>query len=184
MGPDSDDDIVPLEFGTGKGYSSLLVPATHPNADEDESQRIISPFAQTTSTIEAARPGRSSPWPLWMVSGLLILVVLGVVAYFTWQYLENPYRTLETFPVDKYLSDYRSLSGAKFRADLKVSADLGWKAEVGRLMVFTVADDTRPVVVLIPPKLGDIFFTKGQNYQASLEVGEGGLIYADSFEKE
>jgi hypothetical protein len=184
MGPDSDDDIAPLEFDPGEAYTPLLVPAIHPNADEDESQRIISPFAQTTSTIEPAHQHRSTSWPLWIVSGLLVLVVFGIVAYFTYQYLENPYRTLETFPVDKYLSDYRSLSGAKFRADLKVSADLGWKDGVGRLMVFTVADDSRPVVVLIPPKLGSIFFTKGQNYQASLEVGEGGLIYADSFEKE
>ena len=184
MGSDSDDDIAPLEFGSGEAYTPILVPATHPNADEDESQRIISPFAQTTSTIEPAHKGHSPSWPLWIVSGVLVVVLLGVVAYFTYQYLESPYRTLETFPVDKYLSDYRSLSGAKFRADLKVSADLGWQASVGRLMVFTVADDSRPVVVLIPPKLGSIFFTKGQNYQAALEVGEGGLIYADSFEKE
>jgi hypothetical protein len=181
---DSDNDIEPLEFGSREAYTPVLVPATHPNADEDESQRIISPFAQTTSTIEPAQKGPSISWPLWIVSGLLLAVVLGIFAYFTYQYLENPFRTLEPFPVDKYLSDYRSLSGAKFRADLKVSADLGWKDGVGRLMVFTVADDSRPVVVLIPPKLGSIFFTKGQNYQASLEVGEGGLVYADSFEKE
>ena len=82
------------------------------------------------------------------------------------------------------MSDYRSLTGARFKADLKVSADLGWTADTGRLMVFTMENDSRPVVVLIPPKLGGIFFTKGQNYQVSLEVGEGGLIYADSCEKE
>jgi len=121
--------------------------------------------------------------PLWIVSGLLIFLMLGILGYFIYQYLENPYRTLEPFPVDKYLSDYRSLAGAKFKADLKVSADLGWKAETGRLMVFTTENDSRPIVVLIPPKMGGLFFTKGQNYQASLEVGEGGLIYADSCEK-
>jgi hypothetical protein len=184
MGTDSDDDIVRLELEPLEEYSPELVPATHPNADEDESQRIISPFAQTTSTIEPPHKRHSTSWPLWVVTGLLVLVVVGIIAYFTVQYLGNPYRTLEAFPVDKYLSDYRSLSGAHFRADLKVSADLGWKDGVGRLMVFTVGDDSRPVVVLIPPKLGGIFFTKGQNYQASLGVGEGGLIYADSFEKE
>ena len=86
--------------------------------------------------------------------------------------------------MDKYLADYRSLTGAKFKADLKVSTDLGWKADTGRLMVFTMENDTRPLVVLIPPRLGGLFFTKGQNYQASLEVGEGGLVYADSCEKE
>jgi hypothetical protein len=38
--------------------------------------------------------------------------------------------------------------------------------------------------VLIPQKLSGIYFTKGQNYQISLQVGEGGLVYADSCEKE
>ncbi len=86
--------------------------------------------------------------------------------------------------MDRYLSDYRSITGNKFKADLKVSADLGWKAETGRLMVFTLPNDNRSLVVLIPPKLSQLYFTKGQNYQASLEVGEGGLVYADSCEKE
>jgi hypothetical protein len=182
---DSTDNVSPLEFEAEKDYAGSLVPVPQTNpGDEGEAQRIISPFAQTTSIVRPASPGRGVSWPLWIVSGLLVLVVLGIVGYFAQQYLTNPYRTLETFPVDKYLSDYHSLSGAKFRADLKVSADLGWKADTGRLMVFTVDGDSRPVVVLIPPKLGGIFFTKGQNYQASLGVGEGGLIYADSFQKE
>jgi len=86
--------------------------------------------------------------------------------------------------MDKYLADYRSMTGAKFKADLKVSADLGWKAETGRLMVFTLENDNRRLVVLIPPKLSGLYFTKGQNYQALLEVGEGGLVYADACEKE
>jgi hypothetical protein len=161
------------------------VPATNPHAeDERESQRIISPFAQTTATVQAASSKSAVSWPLWIVSGLLVVVILGIGAYFVVKYLNDPYRTLEPFPVDKYLSDYRSLSGAKFKADLKVSADLGWKAETGRLMVFTVGGDNRPVVVLIPSKLGGLYFTVGQNYQASLEVGEGGLVYADSCDKE
>jgi hypothetical protein len=182
---DPDNEPVHLEFPVEKDYLTGLVPVPHPEAaGEGSSQRIISPFAQTTSMVEPARPGRSSSWPLWIVSGLLVVVVAGVIAYFVWQYLENPFRTLDDFPVDKYLGDYHSLSGAKFRADLKVANDLGWKADTGRLMVFTVGNDSRPVVVLVPPKLGGIFFTKGQNYEASLEVGEGGLIYADSFSKE
>jgi hypothetical protein len=161
------------------------VPAANPHPDDEpESQRIISPFAQTTTSVQPARTGRSTSWPLWIVSSLLALVVIGIIAYFTLKYIQDPYRTLEPFPVDKYMSDYRSLTGAKFKADLKVSADLGWKADTGRLMVFTTEHDSRPIVVLIPPRLSGIFFTKGQSYQASLEVGEGGLVYADSCEKE
>ncbi len=152
--------------------------------EEGESPRIISPFAQTTSTVQNRGGGGSGSWALWLVSSLLVLVIVGIVGYFTYKYLDDPYRTLEAFPMDKYLSDYRSMTGNKFKADLKVSADLGWKAEKGRLMVFTVQNDSRPLVVLIPPKLSGLYFTKGQDYQASLEVGEGGLVYADSCEKE
>ena len=157
--------------------------AANPNLEEDESPRVISPFARTTSTVQPSRGGGSN-WALWLVSSLLILVVVGVVGYFSYKYLADPYRTLEPFPMDKYLSDYKSLTGAKFKADLKVANDLGSKSDTGRLMVFTIQNDSRPLVVLIPPKLGGLFFEKGQNYQASLEVEEGGLVYADSCEKE
>jgi len=161
------------------------VAATNPNLEEEgQSPRVISPFAQTTSTVQTRGAKGAGSWALWLVSCLLVLVSIGIVGYFTYKYLGDPYRTLEPFPMDKYLADYRSMAGARFKADLKVSADLGWKAETGRLMVFTTQNDNRPLVVLIPPKLSGLFFTKGQNYQASLEVGEGGLVYADTCEKE
>jgi hypothetical protein len=121
---------------------------------------------------------------LWIVSTLLALVIIGIIGYFTYSYLEDPYRTLEPFPLDKYFSDYRSMTGNKFKADLKVSADLGWTSETGRLMVFTLPNDSRSLVVLIPPKLSGLYFTKGQNYQASLEVQQDGTVYADTCEKE
>ena len=161
------------------------VPAANPNLeDEGESPRVISPFARTTSTVQPRGGRGAGSWALWLVSSLLILVIVGFVGYVTYKYLDDPYRKLEPFPMDKYLADYRSMKGAKFKADLKVSADLGSNEEKGRLMVFTVQNDNRPLVVLIPPKLRGLYFTKGQNYQASLEVGEGGLVYADSCEKE
>ncbi len=157
----------------------------NPNVQEDgENQRIISPFAQTTSTVQPKRSRDGTSVALWIVSSLLVLIVLGIVAFFTFKYLNDPFRTLPTFPMDKYLADYRPLAGGKFKADLKVSNDLGWKPDVGHLMVFTVQDDSHALVVLIPPTLSGIFFTKGQNYQISLEVREGGLVYADSCEKE
>jgi hypothetical protein len=163
------------------------VPATKPNFEEEgENPRVISPFAQTTSTVQSrgGGGGRSS-LALGIVSTLLVIMVLGILGYFSYRYLNDPYRTLEEFPMDKYLSDYRSMMGNKFKADLKVSADLGWEAKTGRLMVFTTQNDNRSLVVLIPPKLAGLyFFEKGQNYEASLEVGEGGQVYADTCDKE
>ena len=161
------------------------VPLAHPNAeDAGDSPAVVSPFAQTTSTVSSRRGGGGGHWALWIVSTLLVLVVIGVVGFFTFSYLEDPYRTLEVFPIDKYMDDYRSLSGARFKGDFKVANDLGYKDGVGRLMVFTMDNQSRPIVVLMPPKLAGVFFMKGQTYRVSLEVGEGGLIYADSCEKE
>jgi hypothetical protein len=151
---------------------------------EGESPRIISPFAQTTSTVRRGSGSGSGSLALWIVSSVLILVVVSVLGYFLVQYLNDPYRTLETFPMDKYMSDYRSMVGNKFKADLKVSASLDYQADTGRLMVFTLPNDSRSVVVLVPPKFSGLYFTKGQNYQASLEVQQDGTIYADSCEKE
>jgi hypothetical protein len=111
-------------------------------------------------------------------------VLLGNAGYFALRYINNPYRTLAPFSIDHYLADFQPMTGGKFRADFKVQADLGWKENVGRLMVFTTPDDARPILVLIPPKLSGIYFSKGQTYEVSLEVGEGGLIYADSCDKE
>ncbi len=161
------------------------MPSTKPNFEEEgEGARVISPFAQTTSTVQSRGGGGRSSIALVIVSTLLVVVVLAVIGYFGYKYLTDPYRTLPEFPMDKYLSDYRSMMGNKFKAELKVSADLGWTSGTGRLMVFTIQNDNRSVVVLIPPKLSGIYFDKGQSYQASLEVGEGGLVYADSCDKE
>jgi hypothetical protein len=160
--------------------------SSQPNrlVDEADDNQVISPFAQTTSTVRPPKEAKHVSWPLWIISGLLVLLILGNAAYFAIKYLNDPYRTLEPFSVDKYLTDFQPLAGSKFKADFTVVADLGWKDNVGRLMVFTAPNDSRPILVLIPPKLSGVFFSKGQTYQVSLEVGEGGLIYADLCEKE
>jgi hypothetical protein len=158
-----------------------MAPQPNTSVEEEGGPAIISPFAQTTASVRPGRPRGSRT--LWLVSAALALVLLGNVAYFTFRYLANPYRTLEPFSVDKYLADFQPLAGSKFGADLKVVADLGWKEDVGRLMVFNAPNDSRPILVLIPPRLTGIYFSKGQTYQVALEVGEGGLIHADSCDK-
>jgi len=162
----------------------MRVTVARQDEPSSESDAVISPFAQTTSTVRPGDPKHHGSWPLWIVSVVLVVVILGNAGYFGFKYLTNPYRTLEPFSADHYLADFQPLMGGKFRADFKVQADLGWKENVGRLMAFTAANDTRSILVLIPPKLSGVFFTKGQTYEISLEVGEGGLIYADSCDKE
>ena len=151
--------------------------------NSSETDKVISPFAQSEVAVSQ---GKGSGGKLFLVIGLgLVLMVLGAVAaVFIMRYINDPYRTLEPFPVSKYLDNYQALAGSKFKADFRVEADLGWKDGAGRLMLFSTADDARPIAVLVPAVVAkDIYFTKGQTYTTEVEVKEGGLIYANSCQK-
>jgi hypothetical protein len=149
-----------------------------------ETEKVISPFAQSEAIISRNK-GSGGKLLLIIGMGLLLVVVGAVVSVFAMRYLNDPYRTLEAFPVSKYLDDYQALAGSKYKADFRVEADLGWKDGVGRLMLFSTADDSRPIAVLVPAVVANgIYFTKGQTYTAEVEVKEGGLIYANSCQKD
>ena len=143
-----------------------------------ETAKVISPFAQTQAVVSEKG---SSNGKMFLVIGIgLLLVVAGAIAgIYALRFVNDPYRTLEAFPVAKYLDSYQGLVGSKLKAELHVEADLGWKDGAGRLMLFSTADDPRPIAVLIPVAVAkDIYFTKGQTYITEIEVKEGGLIYA------
>lgn len=148
---------------------------------EPAGNRVISPFSDAESPSPARR--KTSHLPLWITLGLIGLIVVAVAGLGAFRYVNDPFRTLEPFPVAKYLEGYRALAGSKFRGNLRVENDLGWKEGVGRLMVFSDKDNPHPVVVMIPPEFAPIYFTKGQTYEAELEVKEGGLIYANLIRK-
>ncbi len=151
--------------------------------DSPGTDKVISPFAETEAIVSRRKSGGGK---LFLIIGaaLLLVVVGAVVAIFAMRYVNDPFRTLETFPVGKYFDGYQALAGSKYKADLRVEADLGWKDGAGRLMLFSTTDDSRPIAVLIPASVSTgIYFTKGQTYTAEVEVKEGGLIYANSFQK-
>lgn len=144
---------------------------------------IVSPFEHAEAVVESNR-GTARKIVLWCGFGLLLLAVGVVGGVVVTQILNDPYRTLQVFPVTKYLDSPRALAGSKFKAELRVEADLAWKEEAGRLMLFSTADDSRRLAVLIPAAVArEIYFTKGQSYLAEIEVKEGGLIYANSIRK-
>lgn len=150
---------------------------------DSETNKVISPFENT----EAALPRKSGSGgkvAIWIGLGVLLLSAGTVGGVFLARYLNDPYRTLEPFPIAKYLESYRALAGSKFKGELRVESDLGWKEGVGRLMLFSTEGDARPIAVLVPAAVAkDIYFTKGQVYLTELEVKEGGLIHANSCRK-
>lgn len=145
-----------------------------------DSPSVPSPF--DTSRAEVA-PLPRRPKRLWWFAAL-ILVAVSVGVVFLVRYLNEPLRTLETFPADKYFSGYQALRGAKFKGRLRVEADLGFQPDRGRLMVFASEADPRPLPVFIPADLAGQYFVKGQFYLMQLEVREGGIIYASSCVKD
>lgn len=149
---------------------------------EPAGDRVISPFSDAESASFQKR--RKNKAPLWIALCGIFLVILAAGGFFLVRYLNDPLRTLEPFPVAKYMDSYKALAGSKFRGNLRVENDLGWKEGIGRLMVFSFRDEPRPIVVLIPPSLAQIYFTKGQSFEGELEVKEGGLIYANSIRKD
>jgi len=154
-----------------------------PSEYPPERERVISPFQQ--SEVAISKDSRKSNGVLWVISLCLPLVVAIILAtLFITRYFNDPYRTLENFPIGKYFDSYSGLAGSKFKAEFRVEADLGWKDGAGRLMLFSTQDDPRPMAVLVPASVSNgIYFTKGQTYTAAIEVKEGGLIYADSCQK-
>ncbi|MCK9589076.1 MAG: hypothetical protein M0Q93_06885 [Terrimicrobiaceae bacterium] len=122
----------------------------------------MSPFSDAESPVLQKR--HKSRVALWISLGIVLCLVPGIGGFFLSRYLGDPLRTLEPFPVSKYMESYKALAGSKFRGNLRVENDLGWKNGVGRLMVFSLREDPRPIVVMIPPSLAQIYFTKGQTY--------------------
>lgn len=155
--------------------------ADQPHPAEHAADSIISPFSDAESHSFKQRKGNAA---LWVSLALTFVIVLTIGGFFLFRYLNDPFRTLQPFPVAKYMDGYKALAGSKFRAILRVENDLGWKEGVGRLMAFTIRDEPHPIVVMIPPSLAQIYFVKGQSYRAELEVKEGGLIYANSCKKD
>jgi len=155
------------------------------SSSEETQKPIISPFSKASATVPDDEEPASQKSKLGLIFGIVlgILVLLVGGFWISKSFLNDPYRTLENFSVDKYMSDYRALQGGRYKAIIKVQSNLGYDENVGKLMSFKTETDSRAFVVLIPTDLGAISFTKGQTYTAELEVKDGGLIYAKACRK-
>lgn len=157
--------------------------ATPKISSDGKPLEVQSPFSQTVATVRTPEGLSKS-----MAMSVLVLIVFTLAApagYYLLRYATDPFRTLPSFPIAKYLDDYRGLAGSHYKALLRVENDLGWKDKGGRLMLFSTQDDPRPFAILLPPAVAKgTDFTKGQIYLVEIEVKEGGLIYADQFRKD
>jgi len=158
----------------------MIQPAYPP----EEQSRIASPFSKTSQSFPDSSNKKNTTLLLWVGLGIILLIIGSVGGAFLFSSLNDPLRTLEPFPVGKFLDSPRALQGSTFGGEFRVEANLSYKEGVGRLMLFSTTSDARPIAVMVPEAVGkDIYFTKGQTYRGELEVKEGGLIYANVFRK-
>ena len=140
------------------------------------------PFSQAEATMPKgnAGGGKAALWAVLGAVGAVLVLGIGFVVYHS---LQDPYRTLDTFPTEKYLNSYQSVVGSHFRANLTVDAELGGSFDMGRILTFREESTQRSLAILVPPSLAQTGFSRGQSYVAEIEVGQGGLIHAHGFKK-
>jgi hypothetical protein len=145
---------------------------------------VMSPFQDAPKPVEAPKKDFPVKSAIIIVYSTVVVLLLVLVVVLLWRRtVDNPYRTLEVFPPEKYFESVQSLVGNKFQAKLRVEGDLGWSAGVGRLMVFSVEGDSRFIPVLVKGDQTGYSFSKGQLYIGQLTVGENGLLYATDLRK-
>lgn len=112
----------------------------------------------------------------WAGIAVLVLVASGVVAAKSSGMFFSPLRTLREFPAQDYYENPATLEGTRYRGDLTVAGQIGWKESQGRLVNCMVGAGKSPVVVLIPQKYDSTPMETGEHFEAELLVAEGGLI--------
>ena len=102
----------------------------NPSTEFTDPSKVLSPFAQMEAVMPNKKHGGRSML-LYIVPTVVLLVVGAGAGVYLTRYLNDPLRTLENFQVAKYLDSFRGLAGSKFKGQLRVEADLGWKEGVG-----------------------------------------------------
>lgn len=152
-----------------------------PTSPETPAYNYQAPFDHADA--QMPKQAGSGKAVIWALSGALGAILIAGVGFLVFQSLQDPYRTLDTFPASRYMEDYQGVVGSRFRAEVVVDAELGGSFEKGRLLSFRDAASQKAIVVLVPPSLSQTSFSKGQSYVTELEVGQGGLIHAHGFKK-
>lgn len=176
--PDSDAD-----FQEGTQVASEQPPQQMSQPQRRQPAEFTTPFAQSEVSLPANSGGGGGKAALWAVFGAVGAIVVLALGFLAYRALQDPFRTLETFPTEKYLSNYESVLGNRFRVNLSVDAELGGTYDQGRILSFRDDATQRSLAIMVPPELSQTGFTKGQSYSAEIEVKQGGMIHAHAFKK-
>jgi len=143
---------------------------------DNPSPQVRSPFSDSKASIGVPRAAFSTRGLIWGAVITLAVVIIAGIAIFSMGLFFNPLRTLREFPAQEYYDNHATLQGTRYRSNLTITGQIGWKNDLGRLVNCTSGDGKSPLVVLIPAKFDSIPMEAGEHFQAELLVAEGGLI--------
>ena len=130
------------------------------------------------------RRASSSLNPLLVV---VLAIVLGIVAvgggWFLYRQISDPYRTIPALDGRGYLENANSLRGNTYKVSGEVDQALAWSPGVGRLFSIKAEPGGELLPVLLPAEFNATNVQRGQRYFMKIEVGDKGILRAQSIEK-
>lgn len=122
-----------------------------------------------------ARRASSSVNPVWLiVAAIVVAVGIGAVLMFK-NTVNDPYRTLTTFPVADYMKNSNSLRGNTYKLECTIGDQLAYN-DNGRL--FSVETGGELLGLRVPPELREVNIQKGQRFLLKVEVDNKGTVVA------
>ncbi|PTX94071.1 hypothetical protein DB345_21160 [Spartobacteria bacterium LR76] len=155
-----------LEIPAESRESKCVENSEHPHTESD----LRSPFA--SGAPQASR--RRFPYVV-LLAAIGVLAAAGI-SYVLIRSASDPLRKLSQFPVQDYHENYNSLLGARYRAELKVSNQLGWDETKGRLITFQLVEAEKPIVALVSQNLSSMDMRAGDRIVCEIDVDQGGLL--------
>ncbi|GHC06558.1 hypothetical protein [Cerasicoccus arenae] len=124
------------------------------------------------------RSGKSALVPVFVVAGLAILVLVGLMAY----------RNLaggvsQPLPVAQFADNPKAFSGNQYELEGRIDTQLGYETGVGRLLLTQDVATNDSVPLFVPYGFEDFSPNPGQIYRFGLRVDERGVLTVESFTK-
>lgn len=131
---------------------------------------LRSPFADALPRANRRR------FPYAVAAAVLGALAIGLISYALIRNSTDPLRKLSKFPVEDYHSNYTSLLGTRYQAELKVVNQIAWNDAKGRLITFQIADTEKPIVALVNQSLSAMDMRGGDRILCEIDVDQGGLL--------
>ncbi|WP_309398573.1 hypothetical protein [Cerasicoccus maritimus] len=122
--------------------------------------------------------GKSVLFPVLVVAGLAILVLVGLMAYRNFAGGVS-----QPLPVAQFADNPKAFSGNQYELEGRIDTQLGYEAGVGRLLLTQDVATNEAVPLFVPSTIEDFSPNPGQIYRFALRVDGRGVLTVESYTK-